>query len=87
MQVVAGPQGAGLRLILESQAGFAFQQQHPFILGLVVPEALGRAMSTGDDAFDAQARSAEQDFDELVRQGCRDAVEQIPDWHGSCRVA
>ena len=39
-------------LIGDLQNRVAFHKQHPFILGLIIPEALGTGLTAGDDALD-----------------------------------
>jgi len=39
----------------ELDGGPAFQDDHPFILLLVVPESFGRGLPLGDDPLDAKS--------------------------------
>lgn len=43
------------RLIGDLQIGIAFDEQHPFILRLIIPEALGAGLTMGVDALDFDA--------------------------------
>jgi hypothetical protein len=47
--------GASRGPVLEGELGDTGEHQHPLVLRLVVPEALGRTMATGDDPLDADA--------------------------------
>ena len=60
---VDGTQQARLGLVLEPQPCGAAEEQHPFALALVVPEAGRARLAPGDDALDAQARAGQQRVD------------------------
>ena len=48
-QVITGPEFDGIRPILEADASSAFQDHHPLVLALIVPEPLGRSVTLGND--------------------------------------
>ena len=61
---VAGSEDDGLFAVGEAQAGFAAEEEDPFVLVLVIPEILRRGVAMGDDALDADLSAAQ--FADLV---------------------
>lgn len=54
-------------LALDEQGSAARGQHHPFILPLVVPLALGRCMSEGDDPLEPHALAGQQHLKRFTR--------------------
>jgi len=52
--------------ILELDSSRSPQHDHPLVLVLVVPEAIGRNMALGNDSLDADVGGFEQGGDQLV---------------------
>ena len=73
-------QGAGFGLIGELQQGTALQQQHPFVLALVVPETLRAAGAAGVDPLQPQLRGLQQHGGDFFPSGGAGA----PDQGGLC---
>ena len=61
---VAGSEDDGLFAVGEAQAGFAAEEEDPFVLVLVIPEIIRRGVTMGDDALDADLSAAK--FTDLV---------------------
>lgn len=45
-----------------------FEHHHPFILGLIVPANIGRAMSIGQNALDSNIARGQNLFENLIRE-------------------
>ncbi len=63
--------------ILEPQLGRAFQDDDPFMLGLVVPEVGRRRVTVRDDPFDANVFGSDEDLDEFFGEILRQIVEDV----------
>ncbi|MNP38490.1 hypothetical protein D3C76_1320030 [compost metagenome] len=83
IQIIPNAQHPHLGLMLQAQSGAATEHDQPLPLSLVVPESRRAGLATGNDAFDAQARTGQQRVELLggmhVRQG--QGSKQIV-WHG-----
>lgn len=54
------------RLISDLQNGCAFDEQHPFVLRLIIPEALGAGLAVGIDALDFDPGFLEESGEDLL---------------------
>ena len=54
--MIAGPKVSILRLAFKTQAGGAREHRHPFVPGLVIPEARRTGLPGGDDPLDPHSR-------------------------------
>ena len=72
--------------VLEAEPCRPPQQGDPFVLGLIVPEAVGRGVAPRDEPHDAEPTAAfGQDFDKFLGQHGWDLAEQIPGiFHERC---
>ncbi|MNC45628.1 hypothetical protein D3C75_946050 [compost metagenome] len=76
-QVIAGLQRDGFGLRFQAQHGTAAEQQHPFVPGLVVPEARRAGLAVGDDALDPAAGPLEQVVEALAAARIGQRLEQV----------
>src|SRR5690349_24921357 len=76
---VAGAEKTRLGFVLEAQPPRAGQQQHPFDLLLVVPEARRARLDEGGTELDAQTRAGEQRLDYFRCAGIRQIAQEVHD--------
>jgi hypothetical protein len=69
--MIAGAELSILRLAFKTQARGAREHRHPFIPGLVIPEARRTGLPGGDDPLDLQMRPNQEFRDDLFRLACR----------------
>jgi len=83
LEIVAGRENEGLFAIGEAQARGAGEQDHPFRLLLIVPEAGRARLAEGDDSLDAKAGGREQRKKLLLLRLLRQVDENIARAHAS----
>ncbi len=64
-------------VVFEPQLRFSLQQQHPFVLMLIVPEVVGRGVSMRNDPLDPQRLILEESLDNFVGQVGWDVGEDV----------
>ncbi|MNT92252.1 hypothetical protein D3C72_2335050 [compost metagenome] len=64
-------------LAFQLQRGAAADQQHPLIVGTVVPKPLRAALPVGDDALDLQAGARQQGLEDLLCRIYRHIRQQV----------
>ena len=77
---ISGAQIACSRIVFKSQPRLPFENDHPFILILIVPFIVGRCLSVGDNPFDPQAITGQQGIEDLTGFGRRQVVEQLSEF-------
>ena len=68
-QKIARAQGARVRFVRKPQSGTALQQNHPFGMRLVIPEAGRACMAVRNDPFDLNACRIEERGKVLLGRG------------------
>lgn len=67
VDVIAWHQVDQITVPIKPQFGFAFQNNHPLVFVLIVPNAIRRDMPGGDDAFDSNLLTLREDIGQLLR--------------------
>ena len=87
VDIAARRQVDGFIALLEAQRGLALDQQHPFMLALVVPETGRGMLAFGDDALDFDLARLQQALADFSWQAGRDGMEQVAVLHASVCAA
>ena len=66
-----------LVIALEEQLGFALQHDNPFVLVLIVPEAVGTGLACGDNPLDADVLVLGEDINKFLGKLAREVGEEV----------
>lgn len=74
-------QNEGFIRLPELENRFSFQEQHPLVPLLIVPEPTGRCLAPRDDPFNPHSRRSSQHLGELIREPGWYFIIYIIDFH------